>query len=159
MIQMGNYGTMQLKTKSMFLFYFSITLAICSSALYHFVAKSTPATINFSVSLLVTYAVAFSVVLLTLFFFPMPNGFGFELKQLNWASIGLAIAIVGIEFGFLLVYRSGWNLGIAAVLVNVVASLILVPVAIFVFKAKLNWVNIVGIVVCLAGLVMLNWKR
>ena len=26
----------------MFLFYFSIALAICSSALYHFVAKSTP---------------------------------------------------------------------------------------------------------------------
>jgi hypothetical protein len=50
-------------------------------------------------------------------------------------------------------------LGIAAVLVNVVASLILVPVAIFVFKDKLNWVNIVGILVCLVGLVMLNWKR
>ena len=46
-----------------------------------------------------------------------------------------------------------------AVLVNVVASLILVPVAIFVFKDKLNWVNIVGILVCLVGLVMLNWKR
>jgi len=64
-----------------------------------------------------------------------------------------------IEFSCLLVYRSGWNLGIAAVLVNVVASLILVPVAIFVFKDKLNWVNIVGILVCLAGLIMLNWKR
>jgi drug/metabolite transporter (DMT)-like permease len=143
----------------MFLFYFSITLAICSSALYHFVAKSTPADVNFSVSLLVTYAVAFGVVLLTLLFFPMPNGLAYEFKQLNWASIGLAVAIVGIEFGFLLVYRSGWHLGLAAVLVNVVASLILVPVAIFLFKDKLNWVNIVGVLVCLAWLVMLNWKR
>ena len=143
----------------MFLFYFSITLAICSSALYHFVAKSTPAGVNFSVSLLVTYAVAFGVVLLTLFFFPMPNGLAYELKQLNWASIGLAIAIVGIEFGFLLVYRSGWHLGLAAVLTNVVASLILVPVAIFFFKDKISWVNILGIFVCLVGLIMLNWKR
>lgn len=143
----------------MFLFYFSITLAICSSALYHFVAKSTPSNVNFTVSLLVTYAVAFVVVLLTFFFFPLKNGLGFELKQLNWASIGLAIAIVGIEFGFLLTYRSGWNLGIAAVLVNVVASLILVPVAIFIFKDKISWINILGILVCLAGLVMLNWKR
>ncbi|MDP1715447.1 MAG: hypothetical protein Q8L41_11955 [Anaerolineales bacterium] len=39
------------------------------------------------------------------------------------------------------------------------ASLILVSVAIFVFKDKLNWVNIAGILVCLAGLIMLNWKR
>jgi drug/metabolite transporter (DMT)-like permease len=145
--------------KSMFLFYFSITLAICSSALYHFSAKSTPADVNFSVSLIVTYLVALGIVLLSIFFFPTKNGLVAEMRQLNWASFLLAIAIVGIEFGFLLVYRSGWNLGIAAVLVNVVASLILVPVAIFVFKDKLNWVNIVGILVCLVGLVMLNWKR
>jgi multidrug transporter EmrE-like cation transporter len=148
-----------MKTKSMFLFYFSISLAICSSALYHFVAKSTPAGVNFTVSLLVTYAVAFAVTLLTFFFFPVKNGLLAEFKLLNWASVGLSIAIVGIEFGFLLVYRAGWHLGIAAVLVNVVASLILVPVAIFIFKDKISWVNILGIFVCLAGLVMLNWKR
>lgn len=122
----------------MFLFYFSIVPAIASSALYHFVAKSTPSNVNFTVSLLVTYAVAFVVTLLGFFFFPATNGIAVELKQLNCASIGLAIAIVGIEFGFLLTYRSGWNLGIAAVLVNVVASLILVPVAIIVFKDKIS---------------------
>lgn len=142
----------------MFLFYFSITLAILSSALYHFVAKSTPSNVNFTVSLLVTYAFAFVVTLLGFFFFPATEGITAELKKLNWASIVLAIAVVGIEFGFLLTYRAGWNLGIAAVLVVVIASLILVPVAIFVFKDKLNWVNIAGILVCLAGLVMLNWK-
>lgn len=143
----------------MFLFYFSITLAILSSALYHFVAKSTPANVNFTVSLLVTYTIAFVITLMTFFFFPIENGITAEIKKLNWASMGLAIAIVGIEFGFLLVYRSGWNLGIAAVLTNVVASLILVPVAIFVFKDKLSWVNVMGILICLVGLVMLNWKR
>jgi drug/metabolite transporter (DMT)-like permease len=143
----------------MFLFYFSILLAICSSALYHFTAKSTPGNVNFTVSLLVTYAVAFLATLLTFPFFPAQAGMLVELKKLNWASFGLAVAIVGIEFGFLLVYRSGWNLGIAAVLVNVVASLILVPVAILFFKAKISWVNIAGIFICLVGLVMLNWKR
>ena len=61
-------------TKSMFLFYFSITLAIASSALYHLVAKSTPSNVNFTVSLLVTYAVAFVVTLFGFFFFPAKNG-------------------------------------------------------------------------------------
>ena len=145
--------------KSMFLFYFSITLAIASSALYHFTAKSTPSNVNFTVSLLVTYAIAFVVTVVGFFFFPAKNGILAEIKQLNWASIALAVAIVGIEFGFLLTYRAGWNLGIAAVLVNVIASLILVPVAIFLFKDEISWINILGILVCLAGLVMLNWKR
>ena len=143
----------------MFLFYFSITLAICSSALYHFSAKSTPANVNFSISLVVTYLVALGIVLLTALFFPAKNGLAAELKQLNWASFLLAIAIVGIEFGFLLVYRSGWNLGIAAVLVNVAASLILLPVAIFLFKDKISWINVLGIIICFIGLIMLNWKR
>ena len=146
------------KAGSMFLFYFSITLAICSSALYHFVAKSTPANVNFTVSLLVTYGVAFVATLFTFFFFPTSNVVA-ELKQLNWASVGLAVAVMGIEFGYLLMYRAGWNLGIAAVLVTVLAALILVPVAVFVFKDKISWINIAGVVVCLIGLVMLNWKR
>lgn len=143
----------------MFLFYFSITLAIFSSALYHFSAKSVPSNINFAISLVVTYAVALVVTIITTLLFPAENGLAFELKQLNWSSFLLAIAIVGIEFGFLLTYRAGWNLGIAAVLVNVVASLILVPAAIYVFKDKISWINIAGIFVCLAGLMMLNWKR
>jgi len=145
--------------RPMFLFYFSITLAILSSALYHFVAKSTPSNVNFTVSLLVTYAVAFIVTLLGFFFFPAANGVKAELTKLNWASIGLAIAVVGIEYGFLLTYRAGWNLGIAAVLVNVVASLILLPIAIFLFKDKISLINFLGIIVCFIGLIMLNWKR
>jgi len=150
---------MHAKQRSMFLFYFSITLAILSSSLYHFSAKSVPKNINFAISLLVTYGVALLITFIASLFMQSKNGFAFELRQLNWASFVLAIAIVGIEFGFLLVYRSGWNLGIAAVLVNVVASLILVPVAIFVFKDELTLINIIGILVCLAGLVMLNWNR
>lgn len=143
----------------MFLFYSSITLAILSSALYHFSAKSTPANVNFPIALVVTYTVALGMTITTIFFFPSQNGLAFELKQLNWASFLLAVAVVGIEFGFLLTYRAGWHLGIAAVLVNVVASLILVPVAIFIFKDEISWVNLLGIFVCLAGLVMLNWKK
>lgn len=143
----------------MSLFYFSIALAVCSSALYHFTAKSAPADVNFAVSLLVVYASAFALTLLTLVFFPLRGGFAAELGRLNWTSLGLAVAIVGIEFGFLLTYRAGWQLGIAAVLVNVAASLILVPAALFVFKDKISWVNVLGIFVCFIGLILLNWKR
>jgi drug/metabolite transporter (DMT)-like permease len=147
------------RQKNMFLFYFSITLAIVSSALYHFSQKATPADVHPAVAIMVTYAVAFCLVLVLFFFLPTQAGFLAELRHLNWASFLLAFSIVGLEIGFLLVYRSGWNIGIAAVLVNVVASLLLIPIALFVFKQTLSLVNIIGILVCLAGLVMLNWKR
>jgi drug/metabolite transporter (DMT)-like permease len=143
----------------MFLFYFSITLAILSSALYHFSARSTPAGVSLPVSLAVTYAMALGITLVTVLLLPGRETLPSQLRQLGLPAVLLAVGIVGIEFGFLLAYRSGWNLGIAAVVVNVVASLLLVPVAVLVFKDKINWVNVLGIVVCLAGLVMLNWKR
>jgi len=145
--------------KNMFLFYFSITLAIASTALYHFSQKQIPAGVNPAMSVIVTYGVSLLLCFILLFFLPPENGFVAALKQLNWASYVLALSLVGLEVGFLLVYRAGWNIGLAAVLVNVAASLILVPVAILIFKDKLSWVNLAGIVVCLAGLVMLNWKR
>lgn len=143
----------------MLMFYLSITLAILSSALYHFTQKSTPTNANPAVALLVTYAVSMLLTLLLLFFLPVRGGIFAELGRLNWASYLLAFAIVGLEVGFLLVYRSGWSIGLAAVLVNVVASLMLVPVALLYFRDRLSLVNIAGILVCLVGLVMLNWKR
>ena len=146
------------KARPMLLFSFSTTLAKVSRTLYHFVAKSTPVNVNFNVSLLVTYSAAFTMTLFSFLFFPTKSGMA-ELKNLNWASFGLAVAIVGIEFAFLLTYRAGWNPGIAAVLVNVAASLILVLVTILLFKDKLSWINAAGIPVCLAGLFMLNWKK
>ena len=143
----------------MMLFYVSIALAIGSSALYHFAQKEIPAGVNPIVSIIVTYAVSLLICLGLLFFAWPQGGLGVAIRQLNWASYVLALSLIGLEVGFLLVYRSGWNIGLAAVLVNVVASLILIPVALFVFKDKLSWVNIAGILVCLVGLVMLNWKR
>ena len=40
------------------------------------------------------------MISLAFFFFPVKNGVIAEIKHLNLASIGLAIAIVGIEFDF-----------------------------------------------------------
>lgn len=71
------------KNQPMFLFYFSVTLAIASSTLYHFTAKSTPSNVNFTVSLLVTYTVAVVVTLLGFFFLPAKHGIIAEVKQLN----------------------------------------------------------------------------
>jgi drug/metabolite transporter (DMT)-like permease len=143
----------------MTLFYFSIALAICSSALYHFSQKQIPAGVDPIVSVIVTYTVSLILCFVLLYFLPPKQGLLQAARQLNWASYVLALSLVGLEVGFLLVYRAGWNIGLAAVLVNVVASLILIPLALLVFKDRPSWVNILGIVVCLGGLVMLNWQR
>ncbi len=147
------------RKRPMALFYISIVLTILSSVLYHFSQKEIPAQVNPIVSVIVTYAVALLLSLLILALIPPQGGLASSLRQLNWSTYVLALSIVGLETGFLLVYRAGWNIGLAAVLVNVTASLILVPVALFYFKDNLSWVNLIGILVCVIGLFMLNWRR
>lgn len=142
----------------MVLFYFSISLAIAFSVLYHLFQKFTPTDVNPAIAFAVTYATAFLACLLLLPFFPPKDGLAASLKQLNWASIALGLAVVGLEIGFLLVYRAGWNLSVAGVVANAGAAILLILVGLLLFKESLTPVNLIGIVVCIVGLVMVNKK-
>ena len=93
------------------MYYLSITIAILASAVYHFSQKATPRGVNPPISLMVTYGIALVLTALLLYVMPAKGGLWAEIRRLNWASYLLAIAIVGLEVGFLLVYRGGWNIG------------------------------------------------
>ena len=140
----------------MFLFYLSFVLAVFSSMVYHVILKFTPSNVNPALSLAVTYAVAFVLCLVLLFFIPLKGTITSGLKELNWASYGLAFALVGLEVGFLLAYRAGWNISTAAIITNVAVTVLLVPVGLSLFEERLSFVNGMGILVCIVGLVMVN---
>ena len=142
----------------MLLFYFSIGLTVISNALYHVVQKSTPGTVNPALSLAVTYATAAVACLALLPFFPVRGGLIQSLRALNWASYALALTLIGLELGFLLAYRAGWNISLGAIVSNVAVTLLLVPVGLLLFREKVSFVNLVGIVVCILGLVLVNHK-
>lgn len=142
----------------MSLFYSSVLIAVISTMLYHITIKFTPAGANPALSLLVTYLTAALLCVILLFFMPLKSGFIQGLKQLNWASVGLAFALVGLEVGFILVYRAGWNISVAAIVVNVGVAVLLVPLGLLLFREKLSPVNLIGILISIAGLVMVNFK-
>jgi len=142
-----------------FLFYSSISLAVLSTLLYHIIQKLTSVTVHPVVALTVTYLTSIGLCLLALLIFPLREGLKSALGQLNWASFALAFALVGLEAGFLLAYRAGWNISLAAILVNVAGTILLVPIGLLLFQEKVSVVNLVGILVCILGLVMINWKR
>lgn len=142
----------------MWLYYVSMGLAILSGMVYHLAQKATPPSVNPVLSLVLTYLVAIAVCLLLIPFFPLKEGLWVSLRQLNWASYVLALAIVGLEIGFLLAYRAGWNISLAAVFSNVAATLLLIPAGLLLFKEKVSVVNLLGVVLCVAGLVLVNQK-
>ncbi len=139
------------------LFYLSISLTILSNVFYHIFQKFIPRNVNPFVALAMTYGVAM-IICLVLAFLSVDRSFSISIRQLNWATFALSLAIVGLETGFLLAYRAGWNISLGALVSNVVVALILVPVGLLLFKERVSLVNFIGIVVCIVGLVMVNQK-
>jgi drug/metabolite transporter (DMT)-like permease len=126
--------------------------------LYHVFIKLTPAGAHPALSLVATYGVATAVCGALLLAFPLKTTLADAFKQLNWATYALAGAIVGLEMAYILAYRAGWRISIAAVLVNTTVTLLLIPIGLMAFKEKLSPLNAAGILVAIAGLVMMNVK-
>ncbi len=139
-------------------YYISIGLAILSSVLYHIFIKLTPGTVHPVVSLIATYGTSVAICFGLLIFFPLKTRFAENFAQLNWASYALAAALVGLEMGFLLAYRAGWRISISAIVVNVAVTVLLVPIGLLLFEEELSFVNVVGILLSIVGLIMMNLK-
>jgi len=136
----------------------AIAITVISNVLYHVFQKLTPSTVNPILALFSTYVAAALFCLLLLPLFPVQTSLAQALGRLNFASLGLALAVVGLEVGFLLAYRHGWRISAAALISNTSVSLLLIPVGLAFFRERPSTVNAAGILICLVGLVMVNWK-
>jgi uncharacterized membrane protein len=134
------------------------SLAAMSTVLYNLFQKLTPSDANPALALSITYGVSLAATLMLFVFYPTTS-LGASFQKLNWASFALGLAIFGVEIGTLLAYRAGWQISLLSIMVNVVASLALVLIGIIFFKEKLSFINLLGILVCIGGLVMVNFKR
>jgi uncharacterized membrane protein len=139
-------------------YYAAILLAILSSMLYHVFIKLTPQGAHPAISLIVTYGIAALMCGGLLLVLPLKTTFAGALGQLNWATGALALSIVGLEMAYILAYRAGWRLSIAAVFVNTTVTILLIPIGLLAFQEKLSALNAAGVLVAIAGLVMMNVK-
>lgn len=138
------------------LFYSAMALTILANVLYHLAQKMTPSNVPPMLAMAVTYGVALLICIGALLVKPPASGLAVAFKQLNWASFGLGLAIIGLELGYLLAYRAGWNISLAAIVSNASVTLLLVPVGLVLFKEKVTPTNLIGVVVCIIGLVLIN---
>ena len=133
-----------------------LSIAVACTVGYHLVLKLTPAGVNPLLSLLVTYALVtalFGVLLLA-----APGEFAWrqELRQLNWTALALAVTIVGLDLGFLFLYRGGYAVSLGALVTQSAAALLLLCIGVAVFRERLSLANAVGLVLCIAGLWLVN---
>jgi len=138
------------------MYYAAIMLTVASNVLYHIFQKITPAAANPLLALTVTYATAAIFCIGLFFVLPDHKTVTESFRMITWSSAALGLAIVGLELGFLLAYRSGWNIGLAALASTVAVALVLLPVGLTFFKERLSLANTAGFVLCILGLVLMN---
>lgn len=140
-------------------FYFlPILLIILSNVFYNIAQKSTPSNVNPFVALLATYLMAALCCLVLIPFFNKGTSFLQSVKSLNWTTVVLGLSIVGLEFGYILAYRAGWNISVGSLVANIGLAVLLIPVGLLFYKEQINGNQVIGIVLCLAGLIFINRK-
>jgi drug/metabolite transporter (DMT)-like permease len=143
----------------MSIFYFSILLTIISNVLYHIFLKQLPSGIHPAIALIVAYASALLACLLYLLLFPPVEGLLLSLRKISWVNVAVGFAIVGLELGFILAYRAGWNISLAGIVSASAVAVILLPVGLLAFKERISLINLLGVAVCICGLVMVNIRK
>ena len=134
----------------------SIVIIVLSNILYNVCQKSTPETANPFVALLFTYLTALILTAAAFFVNSPDKTFLQSVKELNWTSLALGISIVGLEFGYLMAYRSGWNISIGSLVANILLAVMLIPVGIIFYKEGFVLNKLLGVIFCQIGLVLIN---
>ncbi|MFV0497280.1 MAG: EamA family transporter [Candidatus Fimivivens sp.] len=134
-----------------------IVLIVCSNLLYNIATKATPADANAFASLVITYIVAAICALLMMRF--QTGSFSIEnFKGINWTAILLAISITALEIGYILAYRSGWNISVCSLIANIMLAVLLIIVGVLIYHESISPRQIAGMVLCLGGLLLINLK-
>jgi multidrug transporter EmrE-like cation transporter len=133
-----------------------LSVAVLCTVGYHLVLKVTPAGANPLLSLLVTYALVTALFALALLF--TPDGFQWrhELRQLNWTALALALVIVGLDLGFLYLYRGGFDVSLGALVTQSAAAMLLLVIGVAAFRERLSAANVAGLAMCAVGLWLVN---
>jgi uncharacterized membrane protein len=138
------------------MYVFSIVLIVTSNILYNVCQKSTPQKANPFSALLITYLVAIILTGIALLVYKTDKTILQSFKELNWTSIVLGVAIVGLEFGYLMAYRAGWNISVGSLVANILLALMLIPIGVLFYKEGFELNKILGAAFCIVGLILIN---
>lgn len=115
-----------------------------------------PADVNPFGALMVTYIVSAIISAIIFVVMVKPSNVAFELSKINWTSIILAFSLVGLEVGYVFVYRVGWTVSTATIVANIGLACVLLVVGYFLYKENVSIRQIIGFFVCMAGLILIN---
>ena len=135
-----------------------VLIAVLSNVLYNICMKSLPEDASAFGSLMVTYAISTVVTAIIFFATTGLSDVPAELRKVNWATFAVGAAIVGIETGYVFLYRAGWKVSTGSIVCNIALAVALVFVGLLLYKETITLRQVAGMVLCSLGLILITGK-
>lgn len=135
---------------------YPIMMIVLSNVMYNICQKSTPGNVNPFAALTVTYGIAAAVSFVLLMVTTKGKHSAAEFTKINWATLVLGVVIVGLELGYILAHRNGWEMHRVSVTANITLAVLLVFVSAILYKEHITLRQVLGIAVCAGGLVLIS---
>ncbi len=132
-----------------------LLVVVGANTIYNISTKSTPANVNTFASLAMTYVIAALSSVVLFFLTAESKNLWAEFAKTNWSAYALGIAIIGLEFGYICIYRAGWKIGVASLVANISLACVLLLIGFFVYKEVITLKQLLGMGVCAIGLMLI----
>lgn len=134
---------------------YPILIVVASNTVYNICAKSTPNDVNSFASLTITYAAAAACSSAMFFITGDQKNLIAEFSKANWTAYVLGAAIVGLEFGYICIYRAGWKISLGNLVASITLACVLIFVGVLLYKETISVKQLIGIVLCIAGMILI----
>ena len=132
-----------------------VLIVVGANTIYNISTKSTPSDVNAFASLAASYFIAMLGSVVMFFLTADSKNLLVELSKTNWSALALGIAIVGLEFGYICIYRAGWKIGVASLVANISLACVLLLLGLFVYKEVITLKQLLGMGICAIGLMLI----
>ncbi|MBQ0067235.1 MAG: EamA family transporter [Phascolarctobacterium sp.] len=133
-----------------------LILVIMANTFYNIAAREIPQSLDPFFSLTFAYFIAMLISGGLYFVYnPIENLVG-EFAKLDWFTLLFGLCIIGLEYGYIYIYRTGWKISIASLVSNIVLAVFLLLVGLFLYKEQITFSQAVGMVLCLIGLILIG---
>ena len=132
-----------------------LLIVVGANTIYNISTKSTPSDVNAFASLATSYFIAMLGSVVMFFLTSDSKNLLVEVSKTNWSALALGIAIVGLEFGYICIYRAGWKIGVASLVANISLACVLLLIGLFVYKEVITLKQLLGMGICAIGLMLI----
>ena len=137
---------------------FPLILVVACNAAYQLLCKNTPPQLNPFTGLFASYGVS-CLICAVLMLLTKEGTLGEELRQIRPLNLVLGMVIIGVEGGYLLMYRSGWQVSRGPLAAYMCTAVVLLIVGVLFYREGVSLQKLLGAAVWVGGILLMNFSK